>query len=57
MYLSPKRVLQFKSLVKELYGMELTDQEAYDQSLRLLLLTECTLKEMEKEENQSRSAS
>jgi hypothetical protein len=57
MYLSPKRVLQFKSLVKELYGTELTDQEAYDQSLRLLLLTECTLKEIEKEENQSRSAS
>lgn len=42
--LTGEEVMQFKKLVLEVYGIELTDQQAADQGLRLVKLFELMLK-------------
>ena len=38
--LTPEEASEFKELVKEVYGIELTDEEAMDQGSRLIQLFE-----------------
>lgn len=42
--LTPKEVGEFKKLVLEVYGVELTDEQAADQGTRLIQLFELVLR-------------
>ncbi|MEI8339608.1 MAG: hypothetical protein WCF94_03000 [bacterium] len=57
MQLTEEQLNRFKELVKSLYGYELTQAEALDQCIQLVLLHEVVLKEMAEKLNREKVGS
>ncbi|MCL5410001.1 MAG: hypothetical protein M1607_04040 [Patescibacteria group bacterium] len=53
--LTEEEIQEFKQIVKKVYGIDLTDDEARDQGSRIILLFELLIKNKQKQNQQSQN--